>query len=136
MTVPYIIDAIGRCNKGSSGVDVITTTQVLWDAVQNRAMSQQVFYQGNEQNNMAKLGFKAIRVLDADIVYEPQCPTGNVFGHTVDNLELAVMPGRMWAFQGIEKVSGMDAYDFTSLFMGNLMALAPWQSFRLYGVTA
>jgi hypothetical protein len=127
---------MGRTNQGASHVNLITTTQALWDAVQNRAMTQQVFYSGNEQNNAAKLGFSSVRVLDADIVYEAQLPAGNVFGHNTANLELAVMPDRVWAFQGIEKVPGADAYDFTSLFMGNLMNMASRESFRLYSVTA
>lgn len=136
LTVPYIVNAIGRTNQGASHVDLITTTQALWDAVQNRVMTQQVFYSGNDQNSVAKLGFDSVRVLSADIVYEAQCPAGNVFLHTIENLELAVMPDRMWAFQGIQPVPGSDAYDLTCLFMGNMMCLAPRQAGRLYSVTA
>lgn len=136
LTVPYLVNAIGRTNQGASHVDLITTTQALWDAVQNRAMTQQVFYSGNEANNVAKLGFDSVRVLSADVVYEAQCPAGNVFLHSTENLELAVMPDRMWSFDGIEKVQGADAYEFTCLFMGNLANWAPRQSGRLYSVTA
>lgn len=135
MTVPYLIDAMGQANQGAAQTDLITTTQDLWNSVQNRAMSQQVFHQGDMNNNVAKLGFDSVRVLRADVVYEAQCPAGNVLGHSTDNLELAVMPDRIWAFQGIEKIPGSDAYDFTNLFMGNLLNYAPRESFRLYSVT-
>lgn len=136
ITIPFIITAIGKATFGQSKPDLITTTQTLWDAVQNRAITQQVFYSGNETNNVAKLGFDTVRVLSADVVYEPQAPSGNVFGHATESLELAVMPDRMWAFQGIEKVPGSDAYELTCLFMGNLVSHAPRESFRLYSVTA
>jgi hypothetical protein len=134
-TLPYIVNAIGKARKGAAQVDLITTTQELWDAAQNRAMTQQVFYGGDDRNRVANLGFDSIRILNADLVFEPMCPEGNVFGHSTENLELAVMPDRMWSFDGIEKVQGADAYEFTCLFMGNLINKAPRESFHIYNVT-
>ncbi len=135
MTVPLIINAIGKSTFGQSKPDLLTTTQALWDSLQNRLITQ-TFYAGNETNAAAKLGFNSVRVLSADVVYEPMCPAGNVFGHATENIELAVMPDRMWSFQGVEKVPGSDAYELTCLFMGNVINRAPREAFRLYSITA
>ena len=129
-TFPYLTTAIGKTRIGNSKVDLVTTTQDIWNEFQNRAQTQQQFGQSRAVN----LGFETIRHMSTDIVHDAKCPDGHIFGFTMDQFEVQVMPDRMWSFTGFRDVPGADAVEAQYLLMGNFEFMAPRQYFKLYNV--
>lgn len=128
--------AQGNCTIGNSKPDIGITTQSLWNVLQNRAVSQQIFDSGNGNNGVAAMGFSVIKNIDTSYIHDAACPEGTVYGITSDSMEMVVMPDRVWSFTGWEKIPGHDGYEAQFLFMGNFCFKRPRQLFKLYNLTA
>lgn len=130
-TYPYLTKAIGKTRVGNSKADLVVTTLDIWNELQNRAQTQQQFYQSRAVN----LGFEAIAHLSTDIVHDAKCPDGYMYFYTMDMLEIQVMPDRQWSFTGFNPVPGADAVEAQFLFMGNFQFMSPRQFAKCYNIT-
>jgi len=135
-TLPYLTGLQSRTRVGQSRVDLIATTQELWDAAQNRAQTQQQFTKNDERNNVARLGFTTVSHMGSDIVDDSKVPTGHIFGFNTDHVKLFVHRERMWAFTGWKDVAYGDGALAAMLLMGNFGFTNPRMCFKAFNVTA
>lgn len=135
-TLPYLTSLQGRTRIGQSRVDLIATTQELWDAAQNRASTLQMFTKNDERNNVARLGFTVVSHMGADIVDDSKVPDGMIFGFNTDHMCMYVHRERMWAFSGWKDVIRGDGALAAMLLMGNFAISSPRSFFRAYNVVA
>ena len=135
-TLPYLTSLQSRVRVGQARVDVIATTQELWDAAQNRAQTQQTFNKNDERNNVARLGFTVVSHMGADIVDDSKVPAGHMFGINTDYVKFFVHRERMWAFSGWKDVARGDGALAAMLLMGNMACTNPRMSFKSFNVTA
>lgn len=134
-TLPFLTKLQGQTRIGQSRVDLIVTTQEIWDAAQNRAQTQQTFTKNDERNNVARLGFTVVSHMGADIVDDSKVPSGTIIGLNTDHVRVFVHKERMWAFTGWKDVPRGDGALGAMLLMGNVGVLNPRMNFKAYSVT-
>lgn len=66
--------AFGACWFGNEHVDLMPTTQTVWDILWNKIQPQQRFM--DESSDVAKIGFQALRYNGASLVVDQYAPTG------------------------------------------------------------
>lgn len=135
-TLPYLTGLQGRARIGQNRIDLIATTQELWDAAQSRAQAQQMFTKNDERNNTARLGFTVVSNMGADIVDDSKVPAGMMFGLNTDYMRMFVHKERMWAFSGWKDVPRADGALGAMLLMGNFGFTNPRMMFKAYNVVA
>lgn len=136
ISFPLHVEAQGNCTFGNTRPDLAITTQTLWNSLQNRASAQQIFDAGNTGNAVANLGFDVIKNVGCAIMHDAQVASGRMYGITTENVELVVMPDRVWAFKDYREVPGTDGYQAQFLFMGNFTFKQPRTLYKLGNLTA
>lgn len=132
---PFLTSQQTKVTIGNDSVDLIMTTQELWNSANNRAQAHQIFDRGDGRNRVAALGFQVVQNLNAAIVPDSKCSSGHMWGINTDYVEMTVMQDRMWAWTGWDRIPGSDGYQAQFLLMANFMFKAPRMFFRLYNVT-
>jgi hypothetical protein len=70
--------AYGSSWFGNEHVDLIVSTQSVWDIIWNKLQPQQRFME--ESTDVAKIGFQSLRWLGASITVDQYCPAATIFG--------------------------------------------------------
>lgn len=70
--------AFGSSYFGNEHVDLIVTTQTVWNLIESKILPQQRFMESD--TDVAKIGFSSLRWKGASIVVDQYCPSGYVFG--------------------------------------------------------
>lgn len=126
--------AYGAAWFGNESVDLIATTQTVWDIIWNKIQPQQRFRE--ESSDVAKIGFQSLRWMGASIVVDQYCPAGYVFGLNSKYISLFIstLPKYQFGFTGFKEAQGSDDVAGQYLFGGNILIPAPRLFFTLTGV--
>jgi hypothetical protein len=80
--------AYGRCWFGNEHIDLIATTQTIWDLIWGKIQPQQRFLE--ESTDVAKIGFQSLRFQGASVTVDQYCPAGYIFGLNTKYISLYI----------------------------------------------
>jgi hypothetical protein len=128
--------AYGSAWFGNEHVDLIVTTQAVWNIIWNKILPQQRFME--ESTDVAKIGFQSMRWNGASICVDQYCPAGYIFGLNSKYIQfwISTLPKYQFGFTGFKEAQNTDDVAGQYLFAGNLLVPAPRLFFQLTGVTA
>jgi hypothetical protein len=135
MTLASVQTAYGSAWFGREHVDLIVTTQPVWDIFWNKIQPQQRFRE--ESSDVAKIGFQAMRYNGASVTVDQLCPTGFMFGLNTKFIQfwITTMPKYQFGFTGWKEAQNTDDVSGQYLFGGNLLNVGPRYMFKLGGIT-
>lgn len=121
---------------GNEHVDLIVTTQAIWDIIWSKLQPQQRFMEMD--NDLGKVGFQTLRWNGASIVVDQLCPSGYIFGLNTKYIlfYISTVPKYQFGFTGFKEVQNSDDVAGQYLFAGNMLVTAPRLFFTFSGVTA
>jgi hypothetical protein len=128
--------AYGSSWFGNEHVDLIATTQAVWDIIWSKLQPQQRFMEMD--NDLGKIGFQTLRWNGASIVVDQLCPAGYIFGLNTKYIlfYISTVPKYQFGFTGFKEVQNSDDVAGQYLYAGNLLVTAPRLMFKLYTVSA
>lgn len=135
MTLATVQTAYGSAWFGREHVDLIVTTQPVWDIFWNKIQPQQRFRE--ESSDVAKIGFQAMRYNGASVTVDQLCPTGFMFGLNTKFIQfwITTMPKYQFGFTGWKEAQNTDDVSGQYLFGGNLLNVGPRYMFKMGGIT-
>ncbi len=135
LTLAALQTAYGAAWFGSEHVDLISTTQAVWDIIWNKIQPQQRFME--ESSDVAKVGFMALKWNGASIVVDQYAAAGNIYGINTKHVQLwiSTLPKYQFGFTGWKEAQNTDDVAGQFLFAGNIVVPAPRLFFRITGVT-
>jgi len=135
MTLGAVQTAYGSAWFGREHVDLIVTTQPVWDIFWNKIQPQQRFRE--ESSDVAKIGFQAMRYNGASVTVDQLTPTGFMFGLNTKFIQfwITTMPKYQFGFTGWKEAQNTDDVAGQYLFGGNLLNVGPRYMFKLGGIT-
>ena len=77
--------AFGSSYFGNEHVDLIATTQTIWNLIESKILPQQRF--AETDTDVARVGFSSLRWKGASIVVDQYCPSGYIFGINTNYLQ-------------------------------------------------
>lgn len=130
--------AYGACYFGNEKVDLITTTQAVWNIIYNKILPQQRYMEGAADSDVGKIGFSSLRWNGTSIVVDQYCPTGYVFGLNTNYLQFwtSTLPRYQFGFTGFKEAQGTDDMVGQYLWSGNFLVTSPRMFFQVNGVAA
>lgn len=128
--------AYGAAWFGAERVDLIVTTQALWDSIWSKIQPQQRFLE--ESSDVAKVGFQSLRFNGASIVVDQYAPTGKVWGFNTAYIQfwISTLPLFQFGFTGWKEAQNSIDVSGQYVFGGNLLNVAPRLMFQLAGYTS
>lgn len=127
--------AFGGAYMGNEHVDMIATTQDCWNLIYNKILPQQRF--SAEGEDVAKIGFQALRWNGVTIVVDQYCPAGYIWGLNSNYIQFWVssLPRYQFGWTGWKESQGTDDMVGQYLWSGNFLVTNPRMFFQLNGVT-
>jgi hypothetical protein len=127
--------AFGASYFGNEHVDMIATTQTVWNLIYNKILPQQRF--SAEGEDVAKIGFQALRWNGVTIVVDQYCPAGYIWGLNTNYLQFWVssLPRYQFGWTGWKEAQGTDDMVGQYLWSGNFLVTNPRMFFQLNGIT-
>lgn len=127
--------AYGACWFGSEHVDLIATTQPVWDVFWNKIQPQQRFEE--RDTDVGKIGFRAMRFNGASVVVDQYIPSGYMFGLNTKYIQfwITTYAKYQFGFTGWKESANNDDVAGQYLFGGNTLNIAPRLMFKLIGIT-
>ena len=127
-----------RMTQGDGGaehVDLMPTTQTIWDIFWNKIQPQQRFME--ESSDVAKIGFMSLRWNGAQITVDQYAPSGNLYGFNTKHIQLwiSTLPKYQFGFTGFKEAQNTDDVAGQYLFAGNLLWTGPRLGFRIKDIT-
>lgn len=128
--------AYGAAWFGNEHIDLIVTTQFIWNLIWNKILPQQRFQE--ESSDVAKVGFQSLRWNGASITVDQYCPASHIFGLNTKYIQfwISTLPKYQFGFTGFKEAQNTDDVAGQYLFSGNLLFPAPRLFFVLDGVVA
>ena len=135
LTLGAVQTAYGSAWFGREHVDLIVTTQPVWDIFWNKIQPQQRFRE--ESSDVAKIGFQSMRYNGASVTVDQLCPTGFMYGLNTKFIQfwITTMPKYQFGFTGWKEAQNTDDVAGQYLFGGNLLNVGPRYMFKLKGIT-
>ena len=135
LALSQVQTAYGACWFGSEHVDLIATTQPVWDVFWNKIQPQQRFMEAD--TDVAKIGFQSMRYNGASVVVDMYIPAGFMFGLNTKYIQfwITTYPKYQFGFTGWKEAQNTDDVSGQYLFGGNLLFIAPRLMFKLSGIT-
>ena len=134
---PMVNTAYGSVRFDDAKVDLIVTTQTLWNKFWERSQPQD----RNSPGSLRDVGFETVRFNGAEVVVDSHCPSGTIFGLNTAFIELWLMNGADFVRRG-EKfgpngfpVYNQDAFVDQIIVYGDLIVPGPRYSFQVQNVT-
>jgi hypothetical protein len=136
MALSDVQTAYGATWFGSEHVDLIATTQAVWDIVWGKIQPQQRFL--DESSDVAKVGFQALKFNGQTLVVDQYCPAGKMWGINSKyvNFYLSTLPKYQFGFTGWKEAQNTDDVAGQYMFGGNLLLIASRLCFKLIGITS
>jgi len=127
--------AYGATWFGNEHVDLIVTTQTVWDIFWNKLQPQQRF--NEESSDVVKAGFQAIRYNGASLTVDQYAPSGFMFGLNTKYIQfwISTLPKYQFGFTGWKEAQNTDDVAGQYLFAGNFLNVAPRLMFKLANIT-
>ncbi len=128
--------AYGATWFGNEHVDLIPTTQAVWDIFWNKIQPQQRFLE--ESTDVARIGFQALRYNGASVVVDQYAPTGVLWLLNTKYIQLwiSTLPKYQFGFTGWKEAQNTDDVAGQYLFGGNLLIPASRLMGQINGITA
>lgn len=128
--------AYGQAWFGAERVDLIATTQPLWDSIWSKIQPQQRFLE--ESSDVAKIGFQSLRFNGASIVVDQYAPAGKIWGFNTAYIQfwISTLPLFQFGFTGWKEAQNSIDVSGQYVFGGNLLNVAPRLMFQLAGYTS
>jgi hypothetical protein len=135
LALSQVQTAYGACWFGSEHVDLMATTQVVWDVFWNKIQPQQRFMESD--TDVAKIGFQAFRYNGSSVVVDQYLPAGFMFGLNTKYIQfwITTYAKYQFGFTGWKEAQNTDDVAGQYLFGGNLLNIAPRLMFKLAGIT-
>jgi hypothetical protein len=135
LSLTSVQTAFGASWFGSEHVDMIATTQSVWDIFWQKIQPQQRFME--ESSDVAKIGFQSFRFNGSSVVVDQYCPSGYMFGMNTKYIQfwISTLPKYQFGFTGWKEAQQTDDVAGQYLFAGNLLNVAPRLMFKLTGIT-
>ena len=135
-TMAGLQTAYGGAWFGNEHVDLIVTTQTVWNIIWNKILPQQRFME--ENTDVAKVGFQSMRWNGASICVDQYCPSGYIWGLNTKYIQfwISTLPKYQFGFTGFKEAQNTDDVAGQYLFAGNILVPAPRLFFTLTGVLA
>jgi hypothetical protein len=133
-TMKGLQTAYGAAWFGNEHVDLIVTSQTIWDMIWNKVLPQQRFLE--ESSDVAKIGFQSLRWNGTSITVDQYAPAGYIFGVNSKYIQfwLSTLAKYQFGFTGFKESQNTDDVAGQYLFSGNLLLPAPRLNFVLAGV--
>jgi hypothetical protein len=127
--------AYGATWFGNEHVDLIVTTQSIWDIFWNKLQPQQRFLE--ESSDVVKAGFQAIRYNGSSLTVDQYSPAGFMYGLNTKYIQfwISTLPKYQFGFTGWKEAQNTDDVAGQYLFAGNFLNVAPRLMFKLSGIT-
>lgn len=134
-TMQAMQTAYGASWFGNEHIDLIVTTQTIWDRIWSKLLPNQRFME--ESNDVAKIGFQAMRWNGATICVDQYMPDYTIFGLNTKYIQfwISTLPKYQFGFTGFKEAQNTDDVAGQYLFAGNMLMPAPRLNFQLSGVT-
>jgi hypothetical protein len=128
--------AYGSAWFGNEHVDLIVTTQAIWNIIWNKILPQQRFME--ESTDVAKIGFQSMRWNGASICVDQYCPASQIFGLNTKYIQfwISTLPKYQFGFTGFKEAQNTDDVAGQYLFSGNLLVPAPRLFFLFTTITS
>lgn len=126
-------NAYGQVRFDDAKVDLIITTQTLWNKFWERVQPAD----RNAPGPLREVGFETIRFNGAEIVVDSHCPSGSIFGLNTAFIELWLMEGVDFVRRGADfgpngfPVFNQDAFVDQLIVYGNFIVPGPRFNFQL-----
>lgn len=135
LSLAAVQTAYGSTWFGNEHVDLIPTTQPVWDILWNKIQPQQRFLE--ESSDVAKIGFQALRYNGASIVVDQYAPTGVMWFLNTKYIQfwISTLPKYQFGFTGWKEAQNTDDVAGQYLFAGNLLFVAPRLNGQINGIT-
>lgn len=127
--------AYGACWFGNEHIDLMPTTQPVWDILWNKIQPQQRFME--ESSDVAKIGFQALRYNGASIVVDQYAPSGVLWFLNTKYIQfwISTLPKYQFGFTGWKEAQNTDDVAGQYLFAGNFLNVAPRLMGQINGIT-
>lgn len=125
--------AYGKVRFDDAKVDLIITTQTLWNKFWERVQPAD----RNAPGPLREVGFETIRFNGAEVVVDSHCPSGVIYGLNTAFIELWLMEGCDFVRRGSDfgpngfPVFNQDAFVDQIIVYGNFIVPGPRFSFQL-----
>lgn len=135
LSLAGIQTAFGSAWFGNEHIDLMPTTQPVWDIVWNKMQPQQRFLE--ESSDVAKIGFQALRYNGASIVVDQYAPTGVLWLLNTKYIQfwISTLPKYQFGFTGWKEAQNTDDVAGQYLFGGNLLFIAPRLNAQINSIT-
>ena len=135
-TMALLQTAYGGAWFGNEHIDLIATTQTIWNIIWNKILPQQRFME--ESTDVAKIGFQSMRWNGASITVDQYCPAAHIFGLNTKYIQfwISTLPKYQFGFTGFKEAQNTDDVAGQYLFAGNLLVPAPRLFFKFTGITS
>lgn len=135
LSLAAVQTAYGATWFGNEHVDLIPTTQPVWDILWNKIQPQQRFLE--ESSDVAKIGFQALRYNGASIVVDQYAPTGVMWFLNTKYIQfwISTLPKYQFGFTGWKEAQNTDDVAGQYLFAGNFLFVAPRLNGQINGIT-
>lgn len=135
LTLAALQTAFGSAWFGSEHVDLIATTQSIWDIIWNKIQPQQRFME--ESSDIAKIGFMSLRWNGAQITVDQYGPSGCIYLLNTKHIQfwMSTLPKYQFGFTGWKEAQNTDDVAGQYLWAGNMLVPVPRLFARIVGVT-
>jgi hypothetical protein len=134
--LPQLQTAFGSAWSGAEHVDLITTTQPLWDSIWGKIQPQQRFLE--ESSDVAKIGFHSLKFNGASVVVDQYAPAGKIWGLNTSYIKFYMSTLPLWQFGFTGWKEAQNSVDVSGqyCYAGNIVVDASRLFFQLSGYTS
>lgn len=134
LSLAAVQTAYGATWFGNEHIDLIPTTQPVWDILWNKIQPQQRYME--ESSDVAKIGFQALRYNGASIVVDQYAPAGVMWFLNTKYIQfwISTLPKYQFGFTGWKEAQNTDDVAGQYLFAGNFLFVAPRLNGQLTGI--
>jgi hypothetical protein len=135
LSLSAVQTAYGSCWFGNERVDLMPTTQAVWDTLWSKIQPQQRF--NEESSDVAKIGFQSLRYNGASVVVDQYAPTGVLWFLNTKYIQFWVSTMRKYqfGFTGWKEAQNTDDVAGQYMFGGNMLVVAPRLMGQINGIT-
>lgn len=136
LSLSQVQTAFGAAWFGNEHIDLMPTTQTVWDVFWNKIQPQQRF--NEESSDVAKIGFRSFRWNGASVVVDQYTPSGYLWGFNTAYIQwwISTLPKYQFGFTGWKEAQNTDDVAGQYLYGGNLLVTASRLMFKLIGITS
>lgn len=135
-TIPVLQTQYGKATIENEKPTLIVSTQVLWDSLFNRVQPLQRYPSGPGFDELARIGFDAIKYQRAAVVVDSHVQSGRAYGLNTRFCRLIVHQSRNGVLRGWMPTSNKDERVNQLLWAGNMVVTGPRFSFQMRNLVA